>query len=435
MMDRRVIIPAVAAISLGVIVLIFHPRPAVETKLGSIPHDVYVWQRSWSPAVCAAVREHGQSFGEIVVLAAEVSWKNGEPKVARVRPDADSLRAASRGVGVAIRVGAFDGPKTIDPFDPAGKQSRFVCDLAAESIERLKRDSIEPAELQIDFDCPESKLAGYRKWIVALKKRVAPVPVSITSLPSWLDAPAFAELARECGSYVLQVHSLRRPTSTSDVSPLCEVRPSQAWVEQAEKIGVPFRVALPTYAYVASFDTKGKFLKLAAEGSNLAAPSGGSLREIDSDPRAISELVRGWVRNRPAHLRSIIWYRLPNDNDELNWRWPTLAAVMEGRTPQARLFARARKSEPNLFEIEIANDGEADAPISCRVKAQCAGAKILASDGVEGFERASNADSSITLRADGTQPRERLAPGEKRTVGWVRTSREAEVRADVSPLP
>src|SRR5204863_1921441 len=134
-----------------------------------------------------AVREHANSFGEIVVLAAEVSWKNGEPKVARVRPDADALRAAGKPVGVAIRVGSFDGPKNLDPFDPASKPSRFICDLAAESTERLKRDSIIPAELQIDFDCPESKLAGYRQWIVAIKKRVAPVPVSITSLPSWLD--------------------------------------------------------------------------------------------------------------------------------------------------------------------------------------------------------------------------------------------------------
>src|SRR5262245_20619763 len=66
----------------------------------TLPHDVYVWQRSWSPAVQEAVARRGPKFGQIVVLAAEVSWKNGEAKVARVRPDVDALRAANRPVGI-----------------------------------------------------------------------------------------------------------------------------------------------------------------------------------------------------------------------------------------------------------------------------------------------------------------------------------------------
>src|SRR6476660_3336155 len=112
MKDRRIIIPLIVVIAIAAVAIVFHPRsrPAAPIASQAIPHDVYVWQRSWSPAVCASVREHAKSFGEIVVLAAEVSWKNGEPKVARVKPDADALRAAGKPVGVAIRVGSFDGP-------------------------------------------------------------------------------------------------------------------------------------------------------------------------------------------------------------------------------------------------------------------------------------------------------------------------------------
>jgi hypothetical protein len=132
----------------------------------------------------------------------------------------------------------------------------------------------------------------------------------------------------------------------------------------------------------------------------------------------------------------LIWYRLPNDDDELNWRWATLATVMQGRAPRANLVAQARRSEPNLFEIELMNTGDADAALSCQVSARCAGAKILASDALDGFERKDQAQQQITLRADKSAIAPRLAPGEKRTVGWIRTSNvETEVRADVTPLP
>ena len=31
---------------------------------------------------------------------------------------------------------------------------------------------------------------------------------------------------------------------------------------------------------------------------------------------------------------ALIWYRMPNDDDALNWPWTTLASVMQGKSPQ-----------------------------------------------------------------------------------------------------
>jgi hypothetical protein len=307
-----------------------HPQPIAKP----IPQAVYVWQRSWSSAVRGAVRDRGPQFGEVVVLVAEVTWKNGAGKAAPVKVDGDTLRQIQRPVGIALRVNPFDGPKNTDLFKPAGAQTKFLCELAAESIERMKRESITPAELQIDFDCPESKLAGYKNWIIALKQRIAPMPLCVTTLPSLLNAPDFPALVQQCDSYVLQVHSMKRPAAPDQIEPLCDVSLARQWVATASQIGVPFRVALPTYAYVAEFDAKGKCVRLTAEGANSHPPPGGCSREIRSDAGAIAALVREWNENRPPALQSLIWYRMPNDDDEFNWRWNTLALVMQGRAPQ-----------------------------------------------------------------------------------------------------
>jgi hypothetical protein len=235
---------------------------------------------------------------------------------------------------------------------------------------------------------------------------------------------------------VLQVHSLVRPASPERIPPLCDVQQSRKWIDRAGRIGVSYRVALPTYSYVTAFDAKGNFLRLAGEGAALKLPAGGTLREVQADPVTIAQLIRELGASRPQCCTGVIWYRLPNDDDELNWRWPTLATVMQGKAPKAILIAQARRSEPNLFEIELMNTGDADAALSCQVSARCAGAKILASDALDGFERKDQAQQQITLRADKSAIAPRLAPGEKRTVGWIRTSNvETEVRADVTPLP
>jgi hypothetical protein len=51
----------------------------------------------------------------------------------------------------------------------------------------LAANQIVPRELQIDFDCAESKLDGYQVWVEAIKYKISPVPVTITALPSWLN--------------------------------------------------------------------------------------------------------------------------------------------------------------------------------------------------------------------------------------------------------
>ena len=137
-------------------------------------------------------------------------------------------------------------------------------------------NGIEPKELQIDFDCAESKLNSFRELVKVLHKETEQlqievsseieqtVPIVITALPCWLQDRAFKALVQEADGFVLQVHSLERPKSPEAPMELCDIASSVKWIERAARFEVPFRVALPTYGYIVGFDKEGHFLGITA---------------------------------------------------------------------------------------------------------------------------------------------------------------------------
>ena len=312
-----------AALMLGAILIYSSGGPRVS---GAMPQDAYVWQRAWTQPVRDAVSAHATNFSEMVLLRGEITWNGSKPELIRVGVDKLLLAELRCPVGLALRVGTYPGPFTTN--DAA---IQFICDTAAGFVADARTNGVALCELQLDFDCASSKLDGYRIWVEAVQRRVAPVPVTITALPNWLRKPAFTKLAALATNYVLQVHSAERPKSFEAEYSLCEPQAARRAVERAGKLGVPFRVALPTYGYVMAFNPRGEFISLAAEGPRPDWPTNAMIREVDSNAGEISEMVRDWTANRPAAMRGVIWYRLPIATDKHNWDWRTLNAVMSGR--------------------------------------------------------------------------------------------------------
>ncbi len=178
-------------------------------------------------------------------------------------------------MGLALRIGCFSGP-----FAQTGQPIATLADVAAGLVNQARRHGMEPAELQIDFDCPESKLDGYAIWLRAIRQAVAPTPVSITALPSWLNHSSFNRLLTQAPRYVLQVHSLSRPSSTDRLAPLCDVEAARGAVRKAARLGGAFLVALPTYGYQVAFDEHGKYLSISAEGPSPRWPAGAAKQAV-----------------------------------------------------------------------------------------------------------------------------------------------------------
>lgn len=393
---------------------------------GPLPQDVYVWQRSWTTNVVAAIRQHATHFGSVTALAGEVSWPDGRPQLTRVALDYPALRASARPVGLALRVGTFPGPFGADD-DPI----RFLRATLRELVAESGRAGLAPAELQLDFDCAGSRLAGYRTWITALRPAIQPTPLVITALPSWLKRREFETLARAADGFVLQVHSVERPGKPDDPVVLCDPVRARLAVERAARLGLPFRVALPTYGYLVAFGPDGRFLGASAEGPPTARPAGTQLRELSADPIQLGRLVADWTRDRPKALAGLIWYRLPVEGDHLNWRWTTLAAVMQGTAPLPHLDAVADgAADPRLRELRLRNRGAANfsGPIGIRVRWPVeAGTRLVARDGIRGFSATEAGPGEMLF----TNAICRLPAGDTLTIGWLRF--DAEVSLECTP--
>lgn len=400
-----------------------------ERVSGPLPQEAYVWQRSWSPEVRQAVGRASDLDG-LIVLAAEVDFSRRPPHVVRIPYDTDSL--AGRRVGLAVRIGAFSRGGGRYRAEPG--QIDLLAGLARGLVDGARGRGLSPSELQLDYDCPESRLREYPGLIRAVRAAVAPVPVVVTALPAWLrHEKAFTQVLQAADGYVLQVHSLRPPADPREPVMLLDPEASRDWVEAAARFRRPFRVALPTYGYTVAFDSRGTLLGLAAEGPGLAWPVGTVLREARSDPAVVATLVGAWTRERPRELTGLVWYRLPVPGDRRNWPWTAFQAVRAGQAPHRALRIDRRSPEPGLVEIELRGAGEAEVRGPGRLRVRWIGDAFLAGDGVGGYRARRTGQREVVLeRGADSAP---LRPGDRRTVAWLRFAVPTEIEIEPTASP
>jgi hypothetical protein len=431
-MPRSAKIALVVLLCAAALVLWLLP-PTVPHITGQFRQDAYIWQRRWTDSHAKSLDQAEGKLNTVVALAAEIEWKAGEPRAVRVNIPYDTLRGENFAFGLALRIGPYSGP-----FDSSGPITTAICDLAQSLVKKATDAGVKVSELQIDFDCAESKLDGYRTWIDALHARLGSLPIVITSLPSWLDSKAMARLVEATDGFILQVHSLERPKSSTAKFTLCDPVAAKRAVEKAGRLPAPFRVALPTYGYLVAFDSSGKYLGLSAEGPSRSWPADAVVKTVSADASQMAQLVQGWTKERPSNMAGVIWYRLPIDEDRLNWRWPTLAAVMSGRSPQPQLHAEVRHPERGLVEVDLVNAGDADASLdSAKVQLDWSDGRVLASDTSDGFQPVSGDSQQSLLMAvepGAAQLPPRIGAGDRKTIGWIRLDREQEVRAHVQTV-
>ena len=387
---------------------------------GSLPHDVYVWQRAWKEArvADALVQAQASDMRLVSVLAAEAQWRQGRLDVVRVEIDFAALRRTGLPVGFAIRVGLF-------PQSDMNASEQLIA-LAQRVVYEAQANGITPAEVHFDFDSPERKLEDFRAWLAPIRKAIAPIPLTITTLPCWLSHPeTFKRLLRATDGFVLQVHSLERPQTIDSPFMICDPVAARRAICAADALGIPFRVALPTYGYTVAFDVKGDFLGFSAEGNPKEWPVGSRVREVRADEAAMAKFVRELTDAPPTNCTGIIWYRLPCASDRLNWSWVTLTAVMCGETPQARTQVRCQHPSPTLIELVIENTGNADDREPRLLTVTWTDRTLLAADALGGFAKHSQETTEIILKGV-----PHLRPGERRMVAWLRFDGLQEVTID-----
>lgn len=368
-------------------------------------------------------------FRTLVVLAAEVDLSVRPPRVARPAIAWDDLKG--RPVDLALRIGRFQGwGGGTGRFADDPETARLLADLAAELAAQARSRGLDLQEIQLDYDCPESKLADYPVLVEAVKRQAGPDRVTITALPSWLrHERAFRRLARAADGFVLQVHSLQVPAQPGSPFALVDPDAARRAVEDAAGAGRPFRVALPTYGYGVVRDPQGELLGVVAEGA-----AAGGLPEVVSDPEAMAGLVRDWTRGRPRELAGLIWYRLPVEGDARNWPWSTLRAVMAGRAPRPEIRTEIQRPRPGLAEVALVNRGEVALPWPSPLHIRWDSGSLIAADGIAGYRLLRTGPREARLeRPPDSAPA--LRPGERRIVAWLRFQGSTEVRVEIPSSP
>jgi hypothetical protein len=234
---------------------------------------------------------------------------------------------------------------------------QYISKLLLPYLDAAKQHAAHPA-IQLDYDCPTAALKDYAALLKSLRTVLPEVILSITALPDWLNSRDFSEVIANIDYYVLQVHSLERPTTLDATYVLCDPNKTQTAVRRASKYGRPFYVALPTYTYRLVFDDTGHFRSIAAEQSSESPPPGWHTRNVAADPEKIAKLIRDWHAHPPRYCSGFVWFRLPVDSDHFNLSWPAFQKVMIGDAPKFAVIAEMRQPDPGLYEVWLSNSGE-----------------------------------------------------------------------------
>lgn len=393
--------------------------PAPRPRHNPLTHSAYVWRQGWTAEAVASLTECKlpEPLSALNVLVGECGLSRG-PRA--INPPWKELSGHGRAITLSVRIGtrkAIVGKDEIDLSEGFG--------LLMSGLAQAKAADVQVESLQLDFDCPERLLRAYAEQINILKTDSRGLPLTITTLPSWLDAADFDKLIAATDGWTLQLHSTSRP-KLDRKNHLFSANQAEAWTNRAMRFGKPFRVALPTYAYLACFGKRGEYLGMHAEQSGFPA---GTLRTIalPADPAEVSAYLRILDDGRYGQISGVDWFRLPLSGDRQNWTMRGFGDILAGRTLSAQPdVITTQKGE--LYDLSVRNT--TDQPLVLpSVNAKWNQGHVVGVDATYAWRTEVRAKAIRFACHDFT---EFIAPGEQRVVGWLRLSEPQTLTTEIS---
>ena len=367
--------------------------PQIRATAAPLPHDAYVWQRAWTPHVISSVSRSSDIVRAWRLLLAEA---DASGRWATVNIPWSDIQATQRPVIGVIRIdGRLDEARIPGMIDQV--------------VARIEPVSAALAGVEIDYDCPTSKLATYARFLAALRAGLAPsLKLSITALPTWMTSSQLEPLTRDLDEIVLQVHAVDDPRRG-----LFDADRAERWVRDfGQRIRKPFRVALPAYDVRVTWRADGRLASVEGEMPLRAGATNGEL--LGASPEAVLRFLNAMRLGAPEGLVGVAWFRLPTDADSRAWSPQTWRAVIAGELPAVRLSAGLVPAErSDLWTVTLSNDGPVDAMLPRQVRLDPA---CEAADGANGFKLVA-AGGPLVLEATGNG---RLRANRKRIIGWAR---------------
>lgn len=270
----------------------------------AVKSDFYLWQRNQNKSVQIAVQNfYKNSPGQLYFLAGEFE---NDGKIIPVKP-----------------ASVIDLKRSVPVFRIHIRHMKKTAALLADEIYRLYEPYCAAKALQIDLDAPESKIDYYTNLMLELRKKLPDIKLSATVLPCHLKhTKKFTQLAKACDFYVLQVHGLNKDSGNWAIY---NHQTALNAVAKAEKIGLPFKVALPLYCNILS--------------QNLL---------VKPDLYKVAELA--------SKCREIIVFRLGYSDDGQALDFDNAQKICNGKYAPEIKFHWNKQNE-NLWHLDIENCG------------------------------------------------------------------------------
>jgi hypothetical protein len=371
-----------------------------------LDQQLYVWQRQWTLAHDAALRDSRADFSTLRVLALQAFPNAGW---SRARIDPALLKRDGRPVIAVIRL---DGQlKALDQDEITAQIRQVISDWQGQGVNL--------AGVEIDHDAGNARLPAYRQFLAHLREALpTSLPLSITALPSWLDSRELPALLSTVDSSVLQVHAVSDPRRG-----LFDADQARQWAKAWSRITTkPFYLALPAYG-VALLPSAGGAPVVESE---VTLEREGQRRELLADPQSLRTLGTELRADPPTHLAGLIWFRLPLANDRRAWSLTTLRAVARGDVLDSQLNLKL-SADNGLYDIGISNQGNLDRPWPERLTLAVSGCE--GADALAGYALQQRPDLlTFTRLRDG-----RIPAGGQRAIGWARCAHIDQGGSNVHP--
>jgi hypothetical protein len=393
--------------------------PSPQPRIIPLTHSAYVWKQGWNARMTAELAEAKlpANLTALNVLVGECGLSSGRRAI---RPPWKELSGHGRAISLSVRIGTRKAIASQDDVDLSEGFGLLLSGLA-----EAKAAGVEVNSLQIDFDCPERLLRAYAEELKMLKTRSGGLPLTITTLPAWLDADGFDELIKTTDGWTLQLHGTSRPKLGRD-NRLFSADQAVAWTNRAMRFGRPFNVALPTYAYLACFGKRGEYLGMRAEQSAFPAGTVRTL-QLPADPAEVVKFLGCLDDEACARVVGVDWFRLPLPGDRQNWTMKGLEDVMGGRmiTGQVDIIT---EQQGGLYDISVRNRSERPLPLPSLHIGWEQG-DIVGADATYAWLMKPGRRSLTFAQHDVT---ELLGPGESRVVGWLRLTAGQSIITDIT---
>lgn len=383
--------------------------------------QAYVWQRNWTEPLKSAIHTQRTEVDALTVLCAELH--PADPFGVNV-VDLDYEVLKSSGVPVTLALRLNWNPT----IGVEGSFERGFGEKLKRAIAGARHHGLEPAAVEIDFDCPTSKLRLYAEQLRAIRQALDGVPLSITTLPTWMNRPGvFQKLIAEVDHFVLQVHSIKRPDHFDTKVSLCDLEDSLRWTKQAAAYGKPYHVALPTYGYRLAYDESDNLVEVAGEDASSVKDPSWRYRVIRAEPDVMAELVRRLESHRPKNCLGVIWYRLPIGAERLNWDKKTWQLVKRGRGDNQSWRLELVKEGGGLIQLDLVQESAIAIRPPKQLLVSSEGVAPQAWDGQRNYTVKVRPGGGLIWQWPDLMDAPLLPQGTRWTIGWLRLGADAEL--------